>query len=521
MEKQVRLLFVEDSPEDAEILQRDLQKGGLDFVSNRVQTREQIIEALRELSPDLVISDYTLPRLDGMTALRTVREIAPQVPFIFVSGTIGEERAIEALKGGATDYVLKDRRGALVAKVQRALREVEDRERQRRLELELHQAQKMEAVGRLAGGVAHDFNNLLTVIAGYTDLMLAQANPGALISEGLQEIMQATQRATALTRHLVAFSRSQVLAPAVLNLNHRVKEMEKMLRSLGGESVKLETRLDPALGNVRADPTQVDQIIMNLAVNARDAMPRGGKLVIETANVQLDEAYVQGHPGSSAGPHIRLTVSDTGTGMSAETKAHIFEPFFTTKEPGKGTGLGLPTVYGIVRQSGGSIDVQSELGRGTAMVVHLPRVEDRFPSSRRLPVVDRAPTGSETILVVEDSEPLRKLLHSTLEKQGYTVLSAPDGVEALRMAEDYNGQIHLLVTDVVMPRKSGTELASELVLSRPGVRVLYTSGSVDWTGSKAVDLGSKVAFLAKPFTPGELGHKVRDILGIRAGGKPK
>jgi signal transduction histidine kinase len=511
--KPLRILFVEDSREDHELEERELRKGGLDFVSKRVQTREDLTRELVEFKPDLVISDYSLPGMDGMMVLKIIREMNTDVPFIFVSGTIGEERAIESLKGGATDYVVKDHLGGFVSKVRRALREADDRERRKKLEQELRQAQKMEAIGRLAGGVAHDFNNLLTVISGYARLALGRAATNDPLMGDLEEVIRASEGAASLTRQLLTFSRRQVVAPMVLNLNQRVTEMTKMLKRIIGEDVELVTRLEPALGNVKADPGQVEQVIMNLAVNSRDAMPGGGKLTIATGNAVLDPAESADHPDAPPGPHVLLTVTDTGTGMSADTKAHLFEPFFTTKEQGKGTGLGLSTVYGIVRQSGGSIEVVSEPGRGATFRIRFPKVEERVESGKETRITPRAPTGSETVLVVEDSDSLRRLVNHVLLKHGYTVLLAHDGEDALMVSGAHTGPIHLLLTDVVMPRMGGTELATRIVLTRPDIRVLYTSGYIERTGLETAAADGKLAFLAKPFTPDELARRVREVLG--------
>ena len=515
--KRLRILWVEDSAEDAELEERDLRKGGLDFVSKRVQSREELDRAMAEFKPDLVISDYSLPGMDGMDVLKVVRDVNPEVPFIFVSGTIGEERAIESLKGGATDYVVKDRLGGRLSKVRRALREADDRERRRKLEQELLQAQKMEAIGRLAGGVAHDFNNLLTVIAGYARLAHSRSRPEDPSKADLEEVIRASEGAASLTRQLLTFSRRQVVAPVVLNLNQRVTEMSKMLKRIIGEDVELVTRLDPRLANVKSDPGQVEQVIMNLAVNARDAMPQGGTLTIETENVTFDEAETRRNPEAPPGPHVLLTVSDTGTGMSVDTKAHLFEPFFTTKELGKGTGLGLSTVYGIVRQAGGSIEVDSEPGRGATFRIRFPRADEPVDAGRGTRMQRTAPQGSETVLVVEDSDSLRRLVQHVLLKQGYTVLLANDGEDALRVSREHAGPIHLMLTDVVMPRMGGLELAGRLQGLRPDTRVLYTSGYIEQDGLDAATADGKFAFLAKPFTPDELARKVRETLEATVG----
>jgi signal transduction histidine kinase len=512
MVEPLRILFVEDSRHDAELEELELRKGGLAFTSQRVQTREDLERALKEFSPDLIISDYAIPGMDGLKALQIVKGLSPEVPFIFVSGTIGEERAIESLKNGATDYVVKDHLGSLVSKVQRAMKEVEERAEHRRLEQQLRQAQKMEAVGRLAGGVAHDFNNLLTVINGYSQLISSRLPAGDSIRTDAEEILRAGIRAASLTRQLLAFSRKQILAPVVLNLNRIVSEVEKMLHRLIGEDIELITSLAPGLGNVKADPGQIEQVIMNLAVNARDAMSNGGKLTLETANVSLDEGYVRHHAGAQTGPHVMLGVSDTGIGMDQETQSHLFEPFFTTKEPGKGTGLGLSTVYGIVKQSSGSIWAYSEPGQGATFKIYLPRVDVPADSSKPTQRRVGLQRGTETILLVEDSEGVRKLMHHILTRNGYTLLAAENGEQAFQMMEQHAGSIHLLLTDIVLPGIGGPEIAHRMRALRPGIRVLFTSGYTDRGVVENGVLESGVAFLQKPFAADELCRKVREVL---------
>jgi signal transduction histidine kinase len=508
----LRIVFVEDAPEDVELEERELRRSGLAFKSLRVDTKEDLIRALAEFKPQVIISDYSLPHLDGLTALRIVREHAAETPFIFVSGTIGEERAVNSLKEGATDYVLKDKLGRLVHAVSRAIRESEQQAERLRLEGQVRQAQKMEAIGRLAGGIAHDFNNLLTAILGYAEVALSGLEEEHPQRSSIQEVLNAGQRASSLTRQLLAFSRKQVLSPKVLSLNQIVADIEKMLRRIIGEDIQFVITLDPQLGNVKADPGQVEQVIMNVALNARDAMPQGGQLTIETRNVDLDESFVCQFPGARAGAHVMLSLGDTGRGMDAETLAHIFEPFFTTKEQGKGTGLGLSTVYGIVRQSEGLINVRSEPGRGATFEICLPRVHEARDTRKRVRVDSPAAKGSETILVVEDSDPVRELILGMLREKGYNVLAASDGDEALEMAEKHEGAIHLLVTDVVMPRLGGPELAQRLLKDRPGMSVLFMSGYTD----KGIVFGSEIEpdrdFLQKPFTTGELARRVRGIL---------
>ena len=382
---------------------------------------------------------------------------------------------------------------------------------QRHLEEQFRQSQKMEAVGQLAGGIAHDFNNLLTAILGNTQLLLRELPPGDSKRGDVEEIRKASERAASLTRQLLAYSRRQMLQPEVLDLNVVVAEMDKMLRRLIGEHIALVTVLAPELGAVRADPNQIEQVIVNLAVNARDAMPEGGKLTIETSNVELDETFAQAHLGSVPGPCALLAVTDTGAGMDATVRTHLFEPFFTTKEVGKGTGLGLATVYGIVKQSGGYITVYSEVGHGSTFKIYLPRIAT--PASPTPgPQKGGAARGTETVLVVEDEPAVLALSRRALEAQGYVVLAASDAAAALRVVERHGGTIHLLVTDVVMPGMSGRELADRLAAQRRGIRVLYMSG---YPGDAVVQHGtlpSGSAFLQKPFSPDGLARKVRDVL---------
>ncbi|MGA2632000.1 MAG: response regulator [Terriglobia bacterium] len=382
-----------------------------------------------------------------------------------------------------------------------------------KMEAQFHQAQKMEAVGRLAGGVAHDFNNLLTVINGYCQLLLERLDAESLCRKPIEEIHKAGERATSLTRQLLAFSRKQILAPQVTDLNAIVPDIEKMLRRLIGEDIELLTVLRPNLGKVKVDTGQIEQVLTNLVVNARDAMPQGGRITIETADVELDATYVQTRDGVTAGRYVMLAVSDTGHGMDAETQSHIFEPFFTTKEVGKGTGLGLATVYGIVKQSGGYVWVYSEPGEGTVVKIYLPRVEEAQAAVEGRQPSAPALGGNETILMAEDQDAVRVLVCEVLKSKGYKVLEASQGEEALRMAREHEGPIHLLVTDVVMPGMGGRDLARNLVALRPEMKVLYMSG---YTGDAIVNHGvieEGLAFIQKPFAPAALARKVREVLG--------
>jgi len=390
----------------------------------------------------------------------------------------------------------------------------------KQLEEQFHQAQKMEAVGRLAGGVAHDFNNLLTAILGSADLVLDSLSPGVPEREEVEEIRKAALRAGALTHQLLAFSRQQVIAPTVLNPNEVVANMDKLLRRLLGEDVDLRTVLTREPGSIKADPSQLEQVIVNLAVNARDAMPAGGKLTIETQNVELDQEYARDHVSAQPGSYVMLAVSDTGSGMDAATQARIFEPFFTTKEKGKGTGLGLATVYGIVKQSGGWIWVYSEPAQGTTFKIYLPRVMEAAPPAAPSPAPSVSVRGTETVLLVEDEEMIRNLIQKVLKAHGYTVLVAASGREAEHVAGQHDGPIHLLVTDVVMPGMNGREVAQRLAGARAGIQVLYLSGYTDDAIVHHGVLEPGVAFLQKPFTLAVLGRKVREVLDAAHGHGP-
>jgi nitrogen-specific signal transduction histidine kinase/ActR/RegA family two-component response regulator len=383
----------------------------------------------------------------------------------------------------------------------------------KRLEEQLLVSQKMEAVGRLAGGVAHDFNNLLGVIVGYSDLVLDAFPSEDPRHQQLEQIKKAGLRATSLTRQLLTFSRKQVCQPVVLDINALVTDFNKMLRRMVGEDIEFTNALHQGLGQVKVDPGQIEQVIMNLVVNSRDAMPNGGKLIIETANVDLDEDYCLLHPSVQPGRYVMLAVSDSGSGMDAKTQARIFEPFFTTKEEGKGTGLGLAIVYGVVKQSEGHIWVYSELGKGTTFKIYFPRIDEPAQSA----ATDRGEAGSlrgfETILLAEDSTLLRVLTCALLENNGYEVIAAENGIEAVKLAERCDRPIHLLLTDVVMPGMSGRELADRLAVKRPGMRVLYMSG---YTNDAIVHHGvlePGLFFLQKPFSQEALTHKLREVLG--------
>lgn len=386
-------------------------------------------------------------------------------------------------------------------------------ERYRLLFQQLVQAEKMQAIGRLAGGVAHDFNNVLTIIMGYAQQLIdfPDAQPD-VVQNNARQIITASNRAAALTRQLLAFGRKQVLQPTIVNLNAIIVDVDKMLRRLISENVEIVTRPAPRLGAIKADPGQIEQVLLNLVINARDAMPGGGTLTLETANVELDQAYTDEHAGVRPGPHVMLAVSDTGVGMDAETQAHIFEPFFTTKETGKGSGLGLATVYGVVQQSGGHISVYSEPGRGSTFKVYLPRAGDVIEPQAVSPVQQPAMRGKETILVAEDDEQVRDLAVAILKACGYMVLELEHANDAERVCEHHGGEIDLLLTDVVMREVSGPELARRVQKVLPEIKVLFMSGYTDSAIVHQGVLDPGIAFLPKPFTPSTLAGRVRQVL---------
>jgi len=513
MKSPLHILHLEDDPNDAALVQSTLKTEGITCAITRVENRDDFVAALEHGGIDLVLSDFTLPAFDGSSAAEIVGAKWPAIPLILVSGTLGEEQAIDSLKSGATDYVLKERLARLAPAVRRAMQEVEERAERRRLEAQFIEAQKMEVVGHLASGVAHDFNNILAVIVGYSDLMMQALGPDDPLRKHVGEIRHASERAAGLTRQLLIFSRKQTVQPVVLDLNDVMIDLNKMLRRLIDENIELTMVPGKQTGRVKADSGYVGQVLMNLVVNARDAMPNGGKLTIATNNVTLDENYARTHTGAIPGDYVMLSVSDTGTGMTEEVKARLFEAFFTTKPKGKGTGLGLATCQTIVQQSGGHIAVYSEVGKGTAFKIYFPRVEQPMDMSTKPGETSPLPRGTETLLLVEDEPSVRHLTCRILESQGYTVLRANNGQDALHMVREHKGSpIRLVVTDVIMPLMGGKVMAEWLKITYPDLKILFTSGYTDDAIAQHGELEPGVAFLPKPYTPAALARKVREML---------
>jgi signal transduction histidine kinase len=515
----VKILIADDNPFYRHVLEAALTEWSYEVLS--AADGEAAWDVLRGKDPPkLAILDWVMPGLDGLEVCRRVRAMSRAQPtyIILLTAKGGKENVITGLAAGADDYVSKPfDREELQARLQTGLRivglQANLADRVRELEGALSGAQKMEAVGRLAGGVAHDFNNLLTVILGNCDLLLHEQGLAERQRESIQMIKSSGERGATLTRQLLAFSRKQVLAPIVLQLNALETNLEKMLGRLIGENHHLTTSLDPDLWPVRADPGQLEQVIRNLVVNARDAMPRGGQITLTTANVEIGDNGPRGLFTVPPGPYVLLEVSDTGCGMDEPTQARIFEPFFTTKPVGKGTGLGLATVYGIVKQSGGYVQVESEPGRGTAFRIYLPPVvQAPAPADESRPM-EADPSGhKETVLLVEDEAPVRNIAREILKRNNYAVLEACDGNEALRISDRCTGPIHLILTDVIMPEISGPQLVELLVPQRPNVKVLYVSGYTDDALVQVFQSGSRAAFLQKPFTSASLARKVREVL---------
>jgi len=525
-----RILYVEHNEADIDLTLAHFAAAATHLRVAVVRSSADALARLGRETFDLVLADLRMPDMSGLELLRESKHRGVRAPFILITGRGDEATAVAALKLGAYDYIVKRESylTQLPHAIDHAIARAELRQTNARLQTELAErtraeaartqlaaqlqhAQKMESIGRLAAGVAHDFNNVLTAIIGGVQLALLDLDRDAPMLDRLREVERAGQRGAAMTHQLLAFSRRQVVRPRVLALDAVLVESTKLLRRLLGEDVELVTRLEPELGRVRADAGQIDQIVLNLAVNARDAMPRGGQLVLETRNVVLDDGRAR-ELDLAPGAYVMLAVRDTGTGMDAATLPRIFEPFFTTKEPGKGTGLGLSTVYGIVKQGGGSIAVESEPGRGACFAIYLPRVEDPLEpehddSGLDIPSME----ASRTLLVVEDDAMVRTVVCGALRKFGYQVIETASGAEALRACAEYPGPIALMLTDIVMPAMSARELSREARRLRPHLRILSMSGYTDEAMVPRA-LAPGTFFLPKPFTLGALARKVREVL---------
>ena len=510
----LRVLVVSDREGDVPQIIDALRVSDYVPTSARVDAADALREALAQRW-DLILACGESARLGTREALEILHETGADIPLVAISEMAPEESVLEVLKAGAADYITRSQLSRLGVTVSREMSQAEGRRERSRLEQQFRQAQKMEAVGRLAGGVAHDFNNLLTVITGYAELLLTGGGLEASQRTALHEILRAAERGGALTHQLLAFSRRQPFSARAVQLNTLIVHMQKMLSRLIGEDIELITVAAAEPATVRTDPGQLEQVVMNVVVNARDAMPGGGKLIIETSNAQVDRTLAAPNFDLPPGAYVVLAISDTGMGMDPETVGHLFEPFFTTKAPGKGTGLGLATAYGIVKQSGGAISVYSEPGRGTTLKIYLPSAEaNAAEAAAQAPAA--ALRGSETILVLEDEARVRKLICEVLAARGYRVLEAVRGEEAIRLAREHKGRIHLLLADVVMPEMSGPQTLQRIRARYPHIKVLFMSGYTDEAMVHHGILESGAPFLQKPFVPETLARKVREVLASQA-----
>ena len=512
MAQTLRALIIEDSEEDCALLLRTLRQGGYDVSHKRVDTADALHKMLCERQWDCVISDFSMPGFSGISALKIVREKDPDVPFIFVSGTIGEDVAVDAMRVGAQDYVLKGNLTRLLPAIHRELTEAETRREHRRVEQKLRQLEKFEAIGKLAGGIAHDFNNVIGAIMGWAELGEEEVPPESRARRLFLQIREQSERAAGLTHQLLAYARRQVLTPRNLNVNEIVSEAMALLQRAAGEQIEVKTALAYDLRTTRADASQIEQVLLNLCFNARDAMPNGGHLLVETHNADLDEESCRRNGSISPGHYVRLSVSDDGMGMDAATIEKIFEPFFTTKEKGKGTGLGLSTVFGIVKQHLGHVEVHSEIGKGSVFRVYLPAIEAAAETRGE---IQKVPVrgGTETILLAEDHEGLRQMSHQLLSSLGYSIVVARDGHEAIEKFEADSRKISLVILDVVMPRLGGPDAFERIRGINPAIPVIFTSGYSEESDllSSLISRG-RTLLLQKPYPPKDLARKIRDVL---------
>ena len=519
--KHLKLLLVEDSEDDEVLILRELKRSGFEVTSKRVQTQSNLEQALADERWDIVISDFNMPHLTGIRALELVRSQRFDLPFILVSGSLGEQLAVQAMKAGAQDYIMKDNLARLGTATARELQEAGERRKRREAEAALEEksrqltvAQRMESIGRLAGGIAHDLNNMIGACTIYAEMALDPSLEIDAVRDSVREIVKAQERSSRLVSQLLAFSRKQIVDPQIISLNQIISDLKKMLAKILGEDIELAVSLQADLHPIKADPSQVDQIVMNLVVNARDAMPKGGTLSIETKNETIEVGSTS-EAELPSGEYICLTITDTGTGMSEETKSKIFEPFFTTKEVGKGTGLGLATVYGIVKQAQGDIRVRSELGKGTAFKILLRAADAPSPEvGTRSTISEAKPQQAiQTLLLVEDEHTVQNALRLALTRLGYRVELASNGEEGLRVFESHSGKFDLVVSDVVMPKMSGPDMVQEMRKKFPSLKVLFLSGyNNEFLSSYGID--RKCTFvLPKPFGIRQLTQKIAQIMG--------
>jgi two-component system cell cycle sensor histidine kinase/response regulator CckA len=511
MKSKFRILHLEDSEADCELVHQLLVHDGIDCDIVRCDNRDKFILDLQSQAFDLIFADCTLPQFNGIHALELACQIAPGIPFIFVSGTIEEDSAIESLRSGATDYVLKNRLSRLLPAVRRAIAETDERAKSQDMEQRLRQAQRLEAVGTLAGGIAHDFNNILTIIKGYTSLLPTEAGRPERVREIAGTIDRASQRGSELVGQLLAFARKSDGSFASTDLNQRIREVASMLRPALPSNIVFELQLEDGLPEIHADAGQVERVIINLATNARDAMPDGGKIIFATGKIRRDETPP--HSAPEADSYLRLRVIDTGFGMDEATRQRIFEPFFTTKPRGKGTGLGMPVVYGLMQSHHGLIDVQSAPGQGTAISLFFPISEETpLPRIAPLPNLPRAVDGTETVLIVDDESDLRNLVEMILSVHGYHVFPAKNAEEALAMLSAHPGEVHLLFSDVGLPTIDGFELSQRVKALHPRLKTVLCSGDADGD-LKARLVGQGIdGFIAKPFGADGLLQVVRAVL---------
>lgn len=510
--RNIRVLMLEDRSSDAELILHELRRSGFAPEFHRVDNEADFV-ALLDPAIDIILADYSLPQFDGMKALRRLQERTLDIPFIIITGSLGDERAAQCIKRGVCDYLLKDRLERLGLAVSNALEERRLRAERKHLDEQLRQAQKMEAIGQLAGGIAHDFNNVLTVINGHVGLLLDGEAFSPDVVESLKQVYMAGERAASLTRQLLFFSRKRPIERQAFDLNAIIEEITLLLRRLIGEQINLELQLAPEVVAIEGDISMMEQILMNLVVNARDAMT-AGKIVVASQPVELTAEDVRGNAAARPGRFVCLSVQDTGCGIAPELLPRIFEPFFTTKDVGKGTGLGLATIFGIVQQHQGWVEVASTLGVGTTFKVFLPVAGPEAPPVAQAEIAEAAMRGGrETILVVEDETSVREFTVAVLQPYGYRVLQAKSGADALAVWQRHSSRINLLLTDMVMlDDMSGPELATRLQAEKPGLAVIFTSGYSEEMIGQVFGARIVARFVHKPYQPRVLAKAVREIL---------